>query len=143
MTLAKTLEDLHRLINRQWALDSARLGISHSEFEYLRAIKAHESDRTCQDEHGQHLQDVVAAMGIRKASASAMVAKLEKRGLVARIPCRYDARAQHILLTEEGREALGSGEEIYEAAAKTLRSQTGSQGFSMLAAVLEVDGSSR
>ena len=143
MTLARTLEDLHRLINRQWAQDSARLGISHSEFEYLRAIKSHESDGTCLDEHGQHLQDVVAALGIKKASASAMVAKLEKRGLVARIPCRYDARAQHILLTEKGLEALGLGEEIYKAAANTLRSQSGGKGFSMLAAVLEVDGSNR
>lgn len=143
MELARALEDLHRLINRQWAIDGARLGISHSEFEYLRAIKAHESDRTCQDDHGQHLQDVVTALGIKKASASAMVVKLEKRGLVERMPCRFDARAQHILLTGKGREALQSGEEVYRAAADALKSKIGDEGLARLEDALGPDKTGR
>ncbi|MEX3011288.1 MarR family winged helix-turn-helix transcriptional regulator [Hoeflea sp. TYP-13] len=123
MKFARVLEDIHRAIHRQWIVDGARLGISHSEFEYLRAIKDREGEKVCGDGHGQHLQDVVAAMGIRKASASAMIVKLEKRGLVERVPCRMDARAQHILLTEKGMEFLQLGEGIYEAAAGALRSE--------------------
>ncbi|WP_254436088.1 MarR family winged helix-turn-helix transcriptional regulator [Ruegeria arenilitoris] len=94
--------------------------MTHSEYEYLRAIKDQESKKTDKDNHGQHLQDVVDEMGVRKASASAMVLKLEERGLVERFPCQYDARAQHIVLTEQGQMLLSSGEEIYEAAANAL-----------------------
>ncbi len=94
--------------------------MTHSEFEYLRAIKDQEAKKTDRDYHGQHLQDVVDEMGVRKASASAMVLKLEERGLVVRFPCQYDARAQHIMLTEQGQNLLSSGEQIYEAAAKAL-----------------------
>ncbi|MCP4318376.1 MAG: MarR family transcriptional regulator [Hyphomicrobiales bacterium] len=125
MKFARVLENIHRTIHRQWAVDGARIGLSHSEFEYLRAIKDREAEKICGDNHGQHLQDVVAAMGIKKASASAMIVKLEKRGLVERIPCRLDARAQHILLTKKGLELLGVGEKVYEAAAGALRSEFG------------------
>ena len=125
MKFARVLENIHRAVNRQWAVDGARLGLSHSEFEYLRAIKEREAEKVCGDDHGQHLADVVSAMGIKKASASAMIVKLEKRGLVERLPCRMDARAQHILLTEKGQEYLRVGEKIYEAAAGALRSEFG------------------
>ncbi|WP_136657536.1 MarR family transcriptional regulator [Nitratireductor sp. XY-223] len=143
MNLARSLEDIHRLINRQWAIDSARLGISHSEFEYLRAVRDHETDRVCQDEHSQHLQDIVEVMGIRKASASAMIAKLEKRGFVKRVPCRLDARAQHILLTGKGSEALRAGEDVYRAAARALRAQIGGESLSRLEAALDTENANR
>ncbi len=81
--------------------------------------------KTDKDNHGQHLQDVVAAMGVRKASASAMVLKLEERGMVERVDCQYDARAQHILLTKEGRRLLTQGERIYEAVVSQLMSGLG------------------
>ena len=61
-------------------------------------------------------------MGIRKASASAMVVKLEARGLVKRIPCQFDARAQHILLSEDGKQFLEVGEGVYHEAAQRLQS---------------------
>ncbi|WP_170573525.1 MarR family winged helix-turn-helix transcriptional regulator [Ruegeria atlantica] len=120
MKLARLIELAHRQGHRQWAKAGGHLGMTHSEFEYLRAIKDQETQKTDKDNHGQHLQDVVDEMGVRKASASAMVLKLEERGLVERFPCQYDARAQHIMLTEQGQNLLSSGEQIYEAAAKAL-----------------------
>ncbi|WP_170416426.1 MarR family winged helix-turn-helix transcriptional regulator [Ruegeria atlantica] len=120
MKLARLIELAHRQGHRQWAKAGGHLGMTHSEFEYLRAIKDQEAKKTDRDYHGQHLQDVVDEMGVRKASASAMVLKLEERGLVVRFPCQYDARAQHIMLTEQGQNLLSSGEQIYEAAAKAL-----------------------
>ncbi|WP_298850956.1 MarR family winged helix-turn-helix transcriptional regulator [uncultured Ruegeria sp.] len=120
MKLARLIELAHRQGHRQWAKAGGHLGMTHSEYEYLRAIKDQEAKKTGKDDHGQHLQDVVDDMGVRKASASAMVLKLEERGLVVRFPCQYDARAQHIMLTEQGQNLLSSGEQIYEAAAKAL-----------------------
>ena len=111
--------------------------MTHSEYEYLRAIKDQEDEKTDKDNHGQHLQDVVDEMGVRKASASAMVLKLEERGLVVRFPCQYDARAQHIMLTEQGQKLLLSGEEIYEAAAQALLAEL--SGFDMKALEVAVE----
>jgi DNA-binding MarR family transcriptional regulator len=113
---SRALEHLHRIVHRRWATMATGIGVSHSEFEYLRAIKEQERRKVLRDEHTQHLQDVAAAMGVRKASASAMVVKLEERGLVRRVPCLMDARAQHILLTGSGAELLARGEAVYEAA---------------------------
>ncbi|MCU9848317.1 MarR family transcriptional regulator [Defluviimonas sp. WL0024] len=120
MDLARLIELVHRHAHRQWAMQGGASGVSHSEFEYLRSIREQEARKTDRHDHGQHLQDVVDEMGVRKASASAMVVKLEERGLVTRIPCQYDARAQHILLTEAGIDMLRRGETVYAAAARTL-----------------------
>ncbi len=65
---------------------------------------------------GHHLQDLVALLKVRKASASVAIAKLEKRGLICRFACQYDARAQHIVLTDKGKESLRAEEVVYEAA---------------------------
>ncbi|MBC2858373.1 MarR family winged helix-turn-helix transcriptional regulator [Stappia sp. 28M-7] len=120
MTPTEALERLHRLAHRQWSMQAAEAGLSHSEFEYLRAIRAQERQKVDENDHGQHLQDVVEAMGVRKASASAMVLKLEERGLVHRVPCQMDARAQHILITDEGAHLLRQGEEVYRGALRHL-----------------------
>ncbi len=117
MDISTFVELAHRHAHRTWARDSAKIGLSHSEYEYLRAIKDQEAARIDKDDHGQHLADVVADMGVHKASASAMVVKLEDRGLVTRIPCQFDARAQHILLTDQGRNLLSEGNRLYETAA--------------------------
>lgn len=123
MNFPQVLENIHRALNRQWAHDGPRIGLSHNEFEYLRAIHEREAEKVCCENHGHHLQDVVATMGIKKASASAMIVKLEKRGLVERLQCRVDARAQHIILTQKGVEYLQLGEQVYVAAASMLRSE--------------------
>jgi|TARA_R110002072_G_scaffold38138_20_gene110567 DNA-binding MarR family transcriptional regulator len=120
MQLAEFIELVHRHAHRKWTALGATVGVSYSEFEYLSAIKDQEAGKTDRDDHGQHLQDVVEDMGIRKASASAMVVKLEARGWVRRVPCQYDARAQHILLTEEGEDHLARGKTLYGAAARCL-----------------------
>lgn len=130
MTLAQSLEALHRHLLQAWSNSSAEIGLSYSEFEYLCAVEAQESvENHDDDSHGQHLQDVVAAMGVQKASASAMVIKLESRDLVERVPCRFDARAQHILITKEGRELLARGRNIYETAAAAFQARLDNETF--------------
>ena len=103
MTLSpQDIRHLHQLCHREWTALGTDIGVSFSEFEYLSAIKQEEDRMRIEDVHGQHLQDIVSALGVSKASASAMISKLEGRGLVSRFQCKMDARAQHIVLTDAG-----------------------------------------
>ena len=120
MTLAEFIEAVHRQAHRQWAEDGAKSGVTLAEFEYLRAIGLQEHKQTDAHDHGQHLQHVVAQMQVSKASASAMVLKLETAKLVRRFPCQMDARAQHIVLTPAGRDRLEKGEAIFATAARAV-----------------------
>jgi len=119
VSAAPTLEKLHRELARLWTVPAARPGaLSLSEYEYLRAIErlggakvaAHEDDH-----HGQHMQDLAAVLGVKKASVSTAVSKLEQRGLVDRFPCQLDARAQHVVLTDKAHDALAQEAVVYEA----------------------------
>ncbi|MES0882450.1 MarR family winged helix-turn-helix transcriptional regulator [Roseibium sp. SCP14] len=123
LDLAGFIELVHRHAHRHWSAMAADAGVSYSEFEYLSAIKDQEYRKTDRHDHGQHLQDVVEAMGVRKASASVMVVKLEERGWVRRVPCQYDARAQHILLTGEGEARLEKGRTIYATVVQAVLSE--------------------
>lgn len=114
------LQRIHRLCHRAWTLNGESLDLSFSEFEYLSVIKDEEDRMRIEDAHGQHLQDIVAALGVAKASASSMVVKLEGRGLVTRFQCRQDARAQHIILTGEGQALLATGLAVYETLAERI-----------------------
>ncbi|MBF9043492.1 winged helix DNA-binding protein [Rhodobacterales bacterium HKCCE4037] len=114
------LRRIHHVANREWAVAARDLGMSHSEFEYLSAVLEQEELMRFEDHHGQHLHDIVEMLGVTKPSASAMIAKLEERGLVRRFQCRMDGRAQHIVLTDEGRRLHGQGRGIYERVATKL-----------------------
>ncbi len=118
---ATLLQALHRLAHRTWRDRAAELALSFSEFEYLAAVQAEAATQySGEDVHGQHLHNVVDRLGVSKASASAMVSKLETRGLITRIACQMDARAQHIILTEAGADLLAQGEALYETIAEAL-----------------------
>ena len=119
MSAAPTLEKLHRELAQLWTVPSARpAALSLSEYEYLRAIErlggakvaAHDDDH-----HGQHMQDLAAVLGVKKASVSTAVSKLEQRGLVDRFTCQLDARAQHVVVTDKARDALAQEAVVYEA----------------------------
>ena len=136
MKPSKLIERAHRHAHREWIKQGPKLGLTHSEFEYLSAIRDQEAMKADENDHGQHLHDVVAEMGVKKASASAMVVKLEERGLVHRVPCQYDARAQHILLTPKGQDVLALGDQVYDAAAHALMSEWTDEQVEVLVAAL-------
>lgn len=115
---ANLLHQIHRAANQEWARSAREIGVSFSEFEYLSAIHEEAERQRYDDAHGQHLQDIVETLGVAKASASAMVAKLEERKLVLRFQCERDARAQHIVLTPEGAALMKRGLKVYERLAK-------------------------
>lgn len=114
----KQIQQVHQLCHRAWSKQAREAGLSFSEFEYLSAVQAEADRLRYEDIHGQHLQDIVEALGVTKASASTMIAKLEDRELVERFQCKKDARAQHIVLTREGQVKLAGGRRIYESVAE-------------------------
>ncbi|MEO0487616.1 MAG: MarR family transcriptional regulator [Pseudomonadota bacterium] len=114
----KMLHHLHRAVQREWAKSGRALPVTQSEFDYLSAIADQAArPRVETGPHGQHLHDIVADLGVSTASASAMVAKLARRGLVTRHACHADARAHHIILTAAGADLLAQGMEVYAAVA--------------------------
>lgn len=119
-SLARQLQKLHQVCHREWAATARSLGLSFSEFEYLNAVQEQADLQHFENAHGQHLQDIVGTLGVSKASASAMIGKLEGRNLVTRFACKMDARAHHIVLTAEGQMLLARGARVYERIAQRL-----------------------
>lgn len=138
MTLSLALDKLHRYLNRHWSAEKGQL--SYNEYDYLKTVEAaeqydpdihvdqhadHQGGRDAETigahhGHGAHLSALAADMQVQKASASVMVKKLEKVGWIERTPCRYDSRAQHILLTKAGRALLQEEAGRYDQIAAVL-----------------------
>lgn len=130
MDLENSLIKFQRLISRRWdvqAFENKESSLSYSEFEYLLCVHIAENaeiDPTS-DKHDDstHLSALAAEMQVQKSSASLMVNKLEKRKLIYRATCQYDARAQHILLTEKGRKLfLSIQSSVYKSLEKSFKS---------------------
>ncbi|AVW93127.1 MarR family transcriptional regulator [Celeribacter baekdonensis] len=124
-----TLHILHRIAHREWQKAAKAMELTHSEFEYLSAVQEQADLQRYEDHHGQHLQDIVETLGVTKASASAMIGKLEERGLLERFQCKIDARAQHIILTAEGQVKLARGLTLYDHIADLVKDELGALGL--------------
>lgn len=107
MNMENALIKFQRMLNQTWQAHGGGI-LSQNEFDYLACIYEAENAEPPQDptahDDSTHLSALAEQMQVKKSSASLMVNKLEKRGLIERVTCMYDARAQHILLTEQGRE---------------------------------------
>jgi DNA-binding MarR family transcriptional regulator len=110
-----SLIKLQRILSQTWGKqtqDKQQDALSPSEFEYLACVYIAENafvseDDTAHDiahDSSSHLSAIAAELQVQKSSASLMVNKLERRALIYRVTCQYDARAQHILLTDRGLE---------------------------------------
>lgn len=117
---AKLLQKIHRTTSQVWAQKAKETGLTQSAFDYLSAVQEQADLQRFEDRHGQHLQDIVDALGVSKASASTMISKLEQQGLVERMQCQQDARALHIVLTARGQVLLAQGNKIYEAVSQEI-----------------------
>ncbi|NEY28386.1 MarR family transcriptional regulator [Escherichia coli] len=79
---------------REVSRQSGSMELTNSEFDYLYALLEHPQ--------GIRLTELAECMKVSKASASAMVSKLEKRGYIQRISCPEDGRATLLQATEKG-----------------------------------------
>jgi DNA-binding MarR family transcriptional regulator len=90
----------------------ARLGLTGGEYALLRVIERH-PDLTAA-EAGERLR-------IKGPSVAEVVARLEKRALIKRLPDPRDARRRKLRLTPEGNRIVRSGRKATMDAIKALR----------------------
>ena len=106
-TLGQSLDCIERQLNRMWR-DHDGVGLaddlSFNEYDYLRWVYDLGSPR---------LSDLAKEMNVSKPSATSMVQKLEKKGLLKRSPCPEDGRAIRLSITSETRRMFDMDKEIY------------------------------
>ena len=150
MSLEKSLVELQRMIARAWGEQTfkdkqhslSQNSLSQNEFDYLMCIYIAQSTEPdpadTKHDDSTHLSALAADMQVKKSSASLMLNKLEKRGLVERVTCRYDARAQHVLLTGIGEKLfLACQQQVYTTMSDSIKSKLGTQEYAQLEQLLE------
>ncbi|EJG1632927.1 MarR family winged helix-turn-helix transcriptional regulator [Vibrio parahaemolyticus] len=109
MALEESLIDLERFCAKAWRVYAKEDPLSHlsfNEFDYLRVIQVFPE--------GVRITDLADELQVTKPSASNMVMRLEKKGLVKRIACNEDARAKRVLLTEDVAEKMSLEQIVYK-----------------------------
>ncbi|EGR0437582.1 MarR family transcriptional regulator [Vibrio parahaemolyticus] len=109
MALEESLIDLERFCARAWRVYAKEDPLSHlsfNEFDYLRVIQVFPE--------GVRITDLADELQVTKPSASNMVVRLEKKGLVKRIACNEDARTKRVLLTEDVAEKMSLEQIVYK-----------------------------
>ncbi|MDN2480362.1 MarR family winged helix-turn-helix transcriptional regulator [Vibrio agarivorans] len=101
---------------RRYAAQDALLNLSFNEFDYLRVVKESGAE-------GIRITDLALEMSVTKPSASNMVAKLEKKGMVARTSCPEDARSKRIVLSSEVIESWALENVVYRDIAQKIRAK--------------------
>ncbi|MFA0084256.1 MarR family transcriptional regulator [Vibrio sp. 10N.286.49.C2] len=118
MSIESSIEDLERLTARVWRANSQEDPLSHlsfNEYDYLKAIQT--------SEEPIRLTDLANELDVSKPSATNMVKRLERKGLVERIACLDDARSKRVRLTEKARVPLSSEVYIYGIVANKLKAK--------------------
>ncbi|GAL32829.1 transcriptional regulator MarR family [Vibrio maritimus] len=116
MSIEVNLERMERLTAKVWRSYSKEDPLSHlsfNEYDYLKTVQA--------SEEPIRLTDLARELEVSKPSATNMVKRLEKKGLVERLACPEDARAKRVVLTEKARIPLASELEIYSVVADRLK----------------------
>ncbi|MGI9279961.1 MAG: MarR family winged helix-turn-helix transcriptional regulator [Endozoicomonas sp.] len=108
-SLGQSMDFLERQLARMWR-DSGEIELanqlSFNEYDYLKSVHELDSPR---------LSDLAKQMNVSKPSATTMVQKLEKRGLIRRSPCPEDGRAFRLSITPMTLNILEKDKEIYSA----------------------------
>jgi len=113
--LTSNLEKIERFAAKVWRIHSKEDPInqlSFNEYDYLKVIQlASEPLR---------LTDLAVEMEVTKPSATNMVQRLERKGLVQRKACTEDSRAKRIELTEKATIGLQEESHVYGIMSKGL-----------------------
>lgn len=115
MSLEKSLIELERFCAKAWrihAKEDPLSRLSFNEYDYLRVIEAYPQ--------GVRITDLAAEMKVTKPSASAMVVRLQNKGLVKRVHCYQDARAKRVVLTDKVIEEISMEQLVYQKIASAM-----------------------
>ena len=130
MLLDKSLEELELHLWRKWRdHDQAQQSdsLTFNELDYLEFIDKHKTLR---------LTDLANGLGITKASASAMISKLEKRGLIIRSSDDKDGRTTNLMLSPEGEKLKETEVALYKRAAILLQNTMSDDDYQSLQSLL-------
>lgn len=131
MSIEANLEKIERLTSKVWRSYSKEDPLGHlsfNEYDYLKAIQAARVPI--------RLTDLAKELEVTKPSATNMVKRLERKGLVLRVSCTEDARSKRVMLTEKARAPLESESEIYTIIAHKLKLHLSEQEFDALNTLL-------
>lgn len=131
MSLENSLIQLERFCSKAWRVyakqDPLAL-LSFNEFDYLKVIQS--------KPEGVRITDLASEMQVTKPSASNMVARLEKKGLVTRISCSEDARSKRVVLTEKVIQDLSLEQVVYKEIAQAMNNKLSTQEAEQLVSLL-------
>jgi DNA-binding MarR family transcriptional regulator len=125
--LNENLEKIERFASKIWRTQSKEdpIGqLSFNEYDYLKVIEAAKEPI--------RLTDLAEEMQVTKPSATTMVQRLERKGLVERRPSPEDARSKLVVLTAKAETGLEEESKIYQVMAKTLENQLTEQEIEQL-----------
>ncbi|UPR35214.1 MarR family transcriptional regulator [Vibrio cyclitrophicus] len=120
--LNQNLEKIERFASKIWRTqvnEDPICQLSFNEYDYLKVIQA--------SPEPIRLTDLAAEMQVTKPSATTMVQRLERKGLVERKASLEDARSKLVVLTSKAEVGLEEESKIYLVMAQILESRLSEQ----------------
>ncbi|CDU13905.1 MarR family winged helix-turn-helix transcriptional regulator [Vibrio coralliirubri] len=120
--LNQNLEKIERFASKIWRTqvnEDPICQLSFNEYDYLKVIQASPDPI--------RLTDLAIEMQVTKPSATTMVQRLERKGLVERKASLEDARSKLVVLTSKAEVGLEEESKIYQVMAQILESRLSEQ----------------
>ena len=120
--LNQNLEKIERFASKIWRTqvnEEPICQLSFNEYDYLKVIQA--------SPEPIRLTDLAIEMQVTKPSATTMVQRLERKGLVERKASLEDARSKLVVLTNKAEVGLEEESKIYQVMAQILESRLSEQ----------------
>ena len=130
--LSQNLEKIERFASKVWRTqvnEDPICQLSFNEYDYLKVIQA--------SPEPIRLTDLAVEMQVTKPSATTMVQRLERKGLVERKASLEDARSKLVVLTHKAELGLEEESKIYHVMAKILESRLSEQESTQLNQLLD------
>ena len=125
--LDQNLEKIERFASKIWRTqvnEDPICQLSFNEYDYLKVIQA--------SPEPIRLTDLAIEMQVTKPSATTMVQRLERKGLVERQASIEDARSKLVILNKKAEIGLEEESKIYQVMAQTLESRLSEQESQLL-----------
>ncbi|CAK1697915.1 MULTISPECIES: MarR family winged helix-turn-helix transcriptional regulator [Vibrio] len=120
--LNQNLEKIERFASKIWRTqvnEDPICQLSFNEYDYLKVIQS--------SPEPIRLTDLAIEMQVTKPSATTMVQRLERKGLVERKASLEDARSKLVVLTSKAEVGLEEESKIYQVMAQILESRLSEQ----------------
>ncbi len=130
--LNQNLEKIERFASKVWRTqvnEDPICQLSFNEYDYLKVIQA--------SPEPIRLTDLAIEMQVTKPSATTMVQRLERKGLVERKASLEDARSKLVVLTHKAELGLEEESKIYQMMAQILESRLSDQESTQLNQLLD------